>query len=127
MANTSNTSSIFKIVASITAVLLIAAATLSYFQGGGGSSQAAELAALSQAIPAQAAAALNGTGGGFARLDSSLKRLAQLRRSAGASTPGSSSAWQELESRAAAILAKRADAEALIVATANVSASAAAV
>ena len=123
MAKTTDTSLIFKIVASITALLLIVAAALSYFQGSAGGSQAAELAALSQAIPGQASAALNGADSGFDRLDSSLQRLAQLRRAAGATAPGSSSAWQQLESRAAAILARRSAAEALTAATTNVGAS----
>lgn len=113
MANTADTSSLFRTVASVAAVLLLVAAALTFLQGGGGSSQVAELAALSQSIPNQATAALDGADGGFERLDASLQRLAQLRRSAGAAAPGGSSAWQQLESRAAAVLAKRGDVEAL--------------
>ncbi|MDH3351122.1 MAG: hypothetical protein OEM51_06210, partial [Gammaproteobacteria bacterium] len=101
MAKKADTSSIFRIVASLTAVLLIVAAILTYFQAAGGNSQTAQLAALSQAIPNQATAALDGAAGGFDKLDSSLKRLAQLRRSAGPAVPGSSAEWQQLESRAA--------------------------
>jgi len=121
MTKTTDTSSIFKVVAIITAVVLIMAAALSYFQDSDDNSQAVELAALSQSIPGQAAAALRGTDGSFDRLDTSLKRLAQLRRSAGATAPGSSSAWQQLESRAAAILAKRSDVEALTDAATKIS------
>jgi len=95
-------------------VLLLATAALTYFQGEGGSGQAAELAALSQSIPSQASRAMAGEEGGFDRLDANLKRLAQLRRSAGASVSGSSAQWQQLESRAAAIVAKRDDVEALV-------------
>jgi len=107
----------------LTAVLLIVAAILTYFQAAGGNSQTAQLAALSQAIPNQATAALDGAAGGFDKLDSSLKRLAQLRRSAGPAVPGSSAEWQQLESRAAAIVARRADVELLTDATASIVAS----
>jgi len=84
MANKTDTSTIFRIVAAVTAVLLLATA------------------------------AMAGEEGGFDRLDANLKRLAQLRRSAGASVSGSSAQWQQLESRAAAIVAKRDDVEALV-------------
>jgi len=60
MTKTTNTSSIFKVVAIATLAVLILAAALSYFQGGGSNAQALELAALSQSIPGQAAAALRG-------------------------------------------------------------------
>jgi twitching motility protein PilJ len=110
----------FRISASVTAVLLIVAAALTFFQGSGGGAQSTEMAALSQALPGQAGAAIQGAPGGFDKLDASLKRLASLRRSAGASVPGSSSQWQQLESRAGAIVAKRADIEMLAAATANI-------
>jgi twitching motility protein PilJ len=112
MANKTDISTIFRIVAVVTVVALLAAAALAYFQGGSG--QAAELAALSQSIPSQAGRAMAGEEGGFDNLDANLERLAQLRRSAGTSVPGSSSQWQRLESRAAAIAAKRDDVEALV-------------
>jgi hypothetical protein len=120
MANKADTSTSFRISASVAAVLLIVAAALTFLQGSGGGAQSTEMAALSQAIPGQASAAVAGTPGGFDKLDASLKRLASLRRSAGASIPGSSSQWQQLESRAGAIVAKRADIEALAAATANI-------
>ena len=113
MAKKTNVTSTFRIIAIVSAVMLLAAAALTYLQSSGGGSPTAEIAALSQAIPAQASGALRGDADGFATLDASLKRLAQLRRAAGPSVPGSSSAWQELESRAAAVLSKRADVEAI--------------
>jgi len=114
------TSLIFRIVASAAAALLIAAAVLTFIQNNGGNPQTVELAALSQAIPSQASAALGGADGGFNKLDASLTRLAALRRSAGSGVPGSSSQWQQLESRAGAIVGKRADFEALASATTNI-------
>jgi twitching motility protein PilJ len=113
MANKTDTSSIFRIVTSITVVMLLVAAALTYFQSGSGNPVMAQLAALSQAIPAQASRVLDGEKGGFSALEANLQRLAQLRRSAGPAVPGSSSQWQQLESRAAAIVAKRADVEVL--------------
>ncbi|MDH5582248.1 MAG: methyl-accepting chemotaxis protein [Gammaproteobacteria bacterium] len=71
------------------------------------------LAALSQAIPAQAARALEGDAGAFDELNQSLNSVAALRRSG---APGRAADWQQLESRAAAILAKRAEVEALLAA-----------
>ena len=127
MAKNTNVTSTFRIIAIVSAVMLLAAAALTYLGGSGGGGAMAELAALSQSIPGQAQAALRGDANGFATLDTSLKRLAQLRRGAGPGIPGSSSAWQELESRAAAVLAKRADVEAVNDAGANVAASTAAI
>ena len=97
MAKKTNVTSTFRIIAIVSAVVLLAAAALTYLGGGGGGGATAELAALSQSIPGQAQAALRGDANGFATLDASLKRLAQLRRSAGPGIPGSSAAWQELE------------------------------
>jgi len=119
MANTRDTSTTFRMVAIAAAVLLIAAAVLTFFQGSGGNPQMVGIATLSQAIPSQAADALDGADGGFDRLDASMKQLASLRRSAGPAVPGSSTEWQRLESRAASILEQRADVEALHQATAG--------
>jgi len=106
MAKKTDTTSVFRIIALLIAVSLIAAAALIYLQlTGGVNSSSAELAALSQAIPARTADALAGRGGAFDVLDRSVNRLAELRRGAG--VPGSSADWQQLESRASAILAKR--------------------
>ncbi|MGB5628587.1 MAG: methyl-accepting chemotaxis protein [Woeseiaceae bacterium] len=111
MATQTDNASTFKIVAGLTAILLIAAGALVYLQTSTGSdSSSSELAALSQAIPAQAAGALDGQDGAFDRLDSSIKRVASLRRGG---APGSSSDWQQLESQASAILAKRSVVEAV--------------
>lgn len=113
MAKKTNVSSKFRSVAILAAVMVLVAAALTYLRGGSDDTSIVEIAALSQAIPAQAGAAVDGVAGGFDRLDASLKRLAQLRRSAGPSVPGSSNEWQQLESGAAALLAKRAEVEAL--------------
>ena len=123
MAKKTDTSSLFRVVAILAAVLLLAAAALSYFQGGGTNPQAAELAALSQAIPTQAKAALDGADSGFERLDASLQQLAQQRRSAGSAVPGSTADWQRLESNAAAILSRRDAVDALNGAAAGIAAS----
>jgi twitching motility protein PilJ len=117
----------FRISASVAAVLLVAAAVLAFFQGSSGGAQSTELAALSQAIPNQAGAAIEGAPQGFDKLDASLRRLASLRRSAGTAVPGSSSQWQQLESRAGAIAAKRTDIEALADATTNIQSGAASI
>jgi twitching motility protein PilJ len=113
MANKTDTSSIFRIVAAVAVLSLLAAAAVTYWQGDGGNGQAAELAALSQSIPSQAGRAIAGEDGAFDKLDASLKRLAQLRRGASRAVAGSSSQWQQLESYAAAIVAKRNDVETL--------------
>ena len=111
MATQTDNASTFKIVAGFTAFLLIAAGALVYLQASTGSnSSGSELAALSQAIPAQAAGALDGEDGAFDKLDRSIKRVASLRRGG---APGSSSDWQQLESQASAILAKRSAVEAV--------------
>ena len=110
MAIKTHNSSTFRTVAALVALCLVAAAALIYVQAGGGESTATELAALSQAIPTQAARALDGDDGAFEQLESSTKKIATLRRSG---APGRSSDWQQLESRAAAILAKRSEVEAV--------------
>ncbi len=112
MASNIDNSSTFRVAAGFAAFLLVGAAALIYFQSGGGSS-VPRLAALSQAIPAQAARALEGDAGAFDELNQSLNNVAALRRSG---APGRAADWQQLESRAAAILAKRAEVEALLAA-----------
>ena len=123
MAKKTNVTSTFRLIAIVSIVMLLAAAALTYLRSGGDGSSTAEIAALSQSIPSQARAALQGDADGFAKLESSLQRLAQLRRSAGPAVPGSSSAWQQLESQATAVLSKRADVEAVNDAGANIAAS----
>ena len=102
-----NTSS-FRALAGFTVFLLVGAAALLYLRSGSANPSAAQLAALSQAVPTQAAQALGGAGGAFDALDASVRSVAELRRGG---TPGRSSDWQQLESRAAAILARRAEVE----------------
>jgi twitching motility protein PilJ len=110
MATKIDNASTFRIAAGLIMALLIAAAGLVYVQAGsGGSSSAPELAALSQVIPSQAARALDGQDGAFDQLDSSIKKVASLRRGG---APGRSADWQQLESEASAILAKRTEVEA---------------
>jgi twitching motility protein PilJ len=113
MASRIDNSSTFRAVAGFAIFLLVAAAALIYSQSGGGSPSATKLAALSQAVPAAASRALSGEAGAFDALDSSVKSVASLRRNG---APGRSSDWQQLESRAAAILAKRTEVEAVLAA-----------
>ena len=109
MATKTDNASTFKIVVGLAVFLLVVAAGLVYLQASSGSSSnASELAALSQAIPSQVADALDGDDGAFDRLDSSIKKVASLRRSG---APGRSSDWQQLESQASAVLAKRTEVE----------------
>jgi len=110
MATKTDNASTFKIVAGLISFLLVVAAALVYFQGGNSGSSSAELAALSQAIPSQAARALGGEDGAFEQLDASVRKVASLRRGG---APGRSADWQQLESQASAILSKRAEVEAL--------------
>ncbi len=110
MAIKTDNASTFKSIAAVITLFLIAAAALIYLQAGGGSSSATELAALSQAIPTQAARAIEGEEGAFDQLDGSVKRVASLQREG---APGRSADWQQLESRAAAILGKRREIESI--------------
>ena len=112
MATKTDNSSLFNGVAALIALLLVTAAVLIYMQAGSrdGGPSGNELAALSQAIPSQAARALSGEAAAFEQLDSSVKKVAALRRN---DAPGSSSDWQRLESGAAAILAGRRQVEAV--------------
>ncbi len=111
MSSKIDNSSTFRGVAVVAAFLLAGAAALIYFQSGGGSPSAPKLAALSQAIPMQAARALDGDAGAFDELDSSAKSVAALRRNG---APGRSSDWQKLQSQTDAILAKRAEVETVL-------------
>jgi hypothetical protein len=110
MANKTDTTTLFRTVALLVAVALLAAAGLVYMQPSGGAAGSAELAALSQAIPVRTANALAGRDGAFDALERDLGRMAELRRGSGA--PGSAGDWQQLESRASAILTRRAAIEA---------------
>ena len=110
MAKKTDNASTFKLVAGVGALLLIGAAAFVFLQAGAGNSGASELAALSQAIPSQAERALRGEDGAFDQLDASIQKVASLRRGV---SLGRSADWQQLESQASAILAKRPDIEAL--------------
>jgi twitching motility protein PilJ len=113
MAKTSDTSTIFRTLAILAAALLVLAAALIFLKGSGGDPRIAQLAALSQALPSEARSAQSGDDGGFARLEASVTQLAGLRRNAGPGVPGRPADWQQLESRAGAVLAARSDIEAL--------------
>ena len=110
MAKKTDTTTLFRIVALLTALALLAAAALVYLQPSGGGAASAELAALSQALPLRTANALAGRDGAFDALERDLGRMAELRRASGA--PGSAADWQRLESKASAILGRRAAIEA---------------
>ncbi|MDH3619700.1 MAG: methyl-accepting chemotaxis protein [Gammaproteobacteria bacterium] len=125
MAKKTDNASTFKIVVGLAALLLIAAAALVYLQAtGGGNSGAPELAALSQAIPSQASRALDGEEGAFDQLDASVRKIASLRRGVAL---GRSTDWQQLESQASAILAKRSEIEAMHASASSLAAEATAV
>jgi len=113
MASNIDNSSSFRGVAIFAVVLLIGAAALIYLQPGGAIPSAPELAALSQAIPAQASRALSGDATAFDELDESVKKTRALRQSG---APGRPSDWQQLESQAEIILAKRREVEAILAA-----------
>ena len=110
MAKKTDTTTLFRTVALLVAVALLAAAGLVYMQPSGGAAGSAELAALSQAIPVRTANALAGRDGAFDALERDLGRMAELRR--GSAAPGNAGDWQQLESRASAILNRRAAIEA---------------
>ncbi len=125
MANKTDNASTFKLVAGLAALLLLVAGALVYLQAaGGGDSSASELAARSQAIPSQAARALNGEVGAFDELDASLRKVASLRRGV---SLGRSADWQQLESQASAMLAKREEVEAVNAAAAQAATDATAI
>ncbi len=110
MAKKTDTTTLFRIVALLTALALLAAAGLVYLQPSGGGAASAELAALSQALPLRTANALAGRDGAFDALERDLGRMAELRRASAA--PGSAADWQLLESKASAIVGRRAGIEA---------------
>ncbi len=124
MANKTENASAFKLVSALVALCLVAAAALVYLKASGGGSSTTELAALSQAVPSQAADVLAGDVAALDKLDNSIKRIASLRRGG---APGNSGDWQQLESRAAAILAKRDAFEAVHTAATQISVDATAI
>ncbi len=124
MANKTENASAFKLVSALVALCLVATAALVYLKASGGGSSTTELAALSQAVPSQAADVLAGDIAALDKLDDSIKRIASLRRGG---APGNSGDWQQLESRAAAILAKRDAFEAVHAAATQISTDATAI
>jgi len=110
MAIQTDNSSAFNTIATLVLVCLLVAAALVYLQAGAGNTSTTQLAALSQAIPRQAASAIAGNKEAFRQLDSSVSMLKALPKSG---APGRASDWQQLESRAAAILARRSEIEAV--------------
>ena len=122
MSSNTDNSSIFRTVAALAVLLLVAAAALLFMQPTGNASSS-ELAALSQALPAQASRAIAGEASAFATLDANVQKIAALRRG---TRVGNAADWQQLESRAAAILAKRTDVEAATAAAAQLETDAAA-
>ena len=103
MATKTDNASTFKIVTGVIAVCLLASAAIAYLQSGGNAA-APELAALSQALPGQAARAIEGDADAFAELDSSVRRISALRRGG---APGRSADWQQLEAQASGLVARR--------------------
>ena len=111
MAKKTDTTTQFRSVALFSLLLLLIAAALFYLQSQGGGGSSAELAALSQSLPQKTANAIAGGDGAFDDLQRSVNRLAALRR--GGSVPGNTADWQQLESRASAVLSRREALEAL--------------
>ncbi|MGB5336472.1 MAG: methyl-accepting chemotaxis protein [Woeseiaceae bacterium] len=108
MATKTDNSSAFNSIVGLAVVCLLIAAALFYFQAGAGSSSATQLAALSQAIPTQAAAAIAGDEGAFEQLDRSVKTLTASTKG---NVPGRAADWRELQAAASAILVNRDDIE----------------
>ena len=94
MAKKTDTTNLFRIVALLVALALLAAAALVYLQPSGRGAASAELAALSQAIPVRTANALAGRDGAFDVLKRDLDRMAELRR--GSDAPGNAGDWQRV-------------------------------
>jgi twitching motility protein PilJ len=117
MATKTDNATTFKIVMGVTVLVLIVAAVLTSLRSSGNAA-AAELAALSQAMPSQAARALGGDDASFDALDASVAQVASLRRGG---APGRSADWQQLESQASAILAGRAGVMAAAASAAQIS------
>ncbi len=127
MASKTDISSVFRIVAGVLALLMIAAAGLLYLQSGSGADSGAAsreaLAAASQGVARIAAGAAAGDDGGFDRLAQALAELEALKAAA-PSLPGRGADWNRLEASAAAVLARRATVEAVVDARRAASAAA---
>ncbi len=118
MAQITDKSSAFTVLASALAVSLIAAAAVVFLQSGtSGTSDgsAPALAAISQAIPLQAASALAGDEGGFDRLQAGVNRLSSLRQGTSSlALPGAAGAWDDLERHARVVMDHRGDIEVVL-------------
>ncbi len=114
MAKKTDVSTTFRALAALAVLLLIVVAVLSYLRSAPRSAASSQLAALSQALPSQSAAALAGDGQAFERLQSSLQRIAAIRGNDG--TPGNAADWRTLTDRAASILSARPAVEAVTAA-----------
>ena len=116
MANKTDNSSAFRLVAGLMALMLLIAGALLYLQssrgGDDGSPGRAALAAASQGIPLAATGAIQGDPGGFDRLQGAVGDLRSQRRAVVA-LPGSGTDWDNLEQRADAVLARRTPVEAI--------------
>ena len=124
MARQTDNSSAFTILALLLGLSVLATAGILYMQAtGSGSSDGAgvTLAATSQAIPLHAAAAVSGDTEALPRLERDLQQLANLRRNLSLpGMPGGTAAWDELALYAEAIVARRADIESVVAASAFV-------
>ncbi len=94
MANKTDRTSLFRVIALIFAVVLVVAATLAVLPSGDVRSASEELAALSQAIPQRAEQALRGESGGFDALGASVERVNELMRSPDGEASGDSDDWR---------------------------------
>lgn len=124
MARNTDKSSAFTFLALLLGLVLLATGgilTLQLTSSASSDGPGIALAAVSQAIPLHAAAAVSGDADGFARLADDVQRLAALRRNSSLSgMPGGAAAWDELNRHAQAILARRADIESIFSASASV-------
>ncbi|MDA0680409.1 MAG: methyl-accepting chemotaxis protein [Proteobacteria bacterium] len=111
MAQVTDKSSTFTILASALAVSLFAAGGIFYLQSGSSGDSggnAAALAAVSQAMPLHTAVALAGDTEGFRHLKADVDRLATLRQSTSSmGMPGGAAAWDNLERHAKIILERQ--------------------
>ena len=112
MARNTDKSSAFTILVLLLGLSLLATLGILYQQSsssGSSDGTGVALAAVSQAIPLHARAAVSGDADGFPKLENDLQRLASLRRAASSlGMPGGTEAWDDLNRHAQAILAKRA-------------------
>ena len=124
MARQSDKSSAFTILALLLGLSVLATAGILYLQAtGSGLSNGTgiALAAISQAIPLHAAAAVRGEDDAFSKLENDLLDFTNLRQGLSLpGLPGGTAAWDELTDHAEFIFAKRADIESVVSASAFV-------